>query len=201
MQVVVDVGPDWPLIVATLCVGFGGAALGGLSIFLLELWRQVLGFRAAARGVRSELVFDGVAVRSTLETNVVPVGVEFLRTDTWRDCRGALAAVLADRDFLGLSLTYANIGLLADSVRLTSRETQEEFHADLERRFRSLSGQLDRQSVVLQAYLSVPRRRAFWDLLWGRAGLSITPGMEAAARRELEVLKQVERGEASGRSS
>jgi len=89
----------WP----TFLVGLGGALIGALAVFGVELWRQVLEFRSAARVVEYELKAN--LNRCTLAISARRGDIDLL-DEAWHDYRIKLAPLLPTEVYLAISTSY-----------------------------------------------------------------------------------------------
>jgi hypothetical protein len=95
-------------IAAVLLAGFGGAIIGGVSIFFVEIWKQVLEFRVTCRVVRYEMFGNMQAVDAVIKDPASGANL-MLRTDAWKDGRSNLASVMSEGNWNQLASSYATL--------------------------------------------------------------------------------------------
>jgi hypothetical protein len=143
--------------------GFGGAIIGGISIFFLEIWKQVLEFRVACRVVRYEVYENMRAVDAAKRDPAVGAGL-MLRLDGWRDGRFKLASVMSEGNWNPLASSYASLpkiqrvlSSLSIPISATDRETLE-----------AASKNLGDHLGPLAEFEAKSRMRLFWIVIRGR---------------------------------
>jgi len=108
-------------VAVTGLVAFGGVLIGGALTGLIELWRQLLEGRAAARIVRMEIQEN--VNRAVLSVTHTQTGIK-LKDDGWRDLRVKLAPLLPEEVLLHLASGYGAIFIAEDWItKITSKET------------------------------------------------------------------------------
>ena len=140
--------------------GFVGVLVGALLSALLELWREVLAFRAAARVVRYEIMEN--LTKCELAVTNRRADVELV-DEAWRAHRLQLAPFLPQEVYMQMAASYGAVFV----VREWLQRMPERFD-DSRREIRQWMGQLITHSTLL---LQVERRKRgaqFLDALLAR---------------------------------
>jgi len=90
-------------LVVTGLVGFGGVLIGGVLAGLIELWRQLLEGRAAARILRMEINEN---VNRAIQSVAYVRSDIALKDDAWKDLRAKVVPLLPEEFLLQLSTSY-----------------------------------------------------------------------------------------------
>jgi len=195
--VIVKGDAQWPTIVATLAVGFGAATIGALSIFALEVWRQILDFRGAARVVQYEMYANALSIGAAVKFRP-----EFLEIadDGWQTSRVTLALLLSEGNYRELAAAYSVAPLLRQLLRDLLRmddSAKTEAHETLTH----IGNGLLRSMGNLEESTSKSRIRLFIDALLGRTAQATAASpavtMNDLLKLEVEQLEHLRRGEPS----
>ncbi len=100
-------------LVVTGLVGFGGVLIGGALAGLIELWRQLLEGRAAARILRMEI--QGNVTRATLSVAHSRSDI-VLKDDAWKDLRVKVVPLLPEEFLLHLHTSYDGIFVVREHI-------------------------------------------------------------------------------------
>lgn len=109
-DIVVQGDSQWP----TLFVGFLGVVVGAASVFVLEHWRQVISFRAAAKVVRFEI--DENVRRASRAIHDGRVGVATFLDEAWGTHRADLVALLDESTAQQVSAVYYRMFIMQNLV-------------------------------------------------------------------------------------
>ncbi len=145
-----------------------GVVIGAVLAGIVELWRQVLNGRAAARIVRMEIQEN--AVRCKLYIKAGPAEIERtiqevkLLDDAWKDLRVQLAPMLTDEALVGISTRYGALFI----VEYWMRQFQTNLGEARSQVKQWLDGALI-DAALLKQVEARPRLAQFIDLLMGRA--------------------------------
>ena len=99
-------------LVVTGLVGFGGVLIGGALAGLIELWRQLLEGRAAARIVRMEIQ-DNVNL-AVLSVGHARSDVARFKDNAWRDLRVKLVPLLPEAALMHMGIYYGAVFIVED---------------------------------------------------------------------------------------
>jgi len=169
-------------LVVTALVGFGGVIVGAALTGLIDLWRQLLDGRAAARIVRLEIQANvNRAVQS------IDVGrADFrLADDAWKDLRVKLAPLVPDVVLNHISVGYVGIFIVEDWIRRLNQKPEEA---------RANVRQWSEQMIIDSSFLIQLERRSraaqMLDLLLGRPTFPTPNSGESRVEDELEEHKK-----------
>jgi hypothetical protein len=110
LDVIVKAESLWP----TFLVGLGGALIGALAVFGVELWRQVLEFRSAARVIEYELKAN---LNRCTQAILARRGDVQLLDEAWRSHRIKLAPLMPADAYMRISTSYDAIFIVQDWIR------------------------------------------------------------------------------------
>jgi hypothetical protein len=110
LDVVVKGQSLWP----TFLVGLGGALIGALAVFGVELWRQVLEFRSAARVIEYELKAN---LNRCTQAILARRGDVQLLDEAWRSHRVNLAPLMSADAYMGISTSYDAVFIVQDWIK------------------------------------------------------------------------------------
>lgn len=150
-------------ITAELLAGFGGAIIGGISIFFVEIWKQVLEFRGICRVVRYE-AYDNMKIVDAVMKDPASGASLMLRADAWKDGRAKLASVMSEGNWNPFASSYASLPEIQHllsrlSVPISATDLQE-----LEAASKTLFGLVG----LLSTFEGQSRMRLFWIIIRGR---------------------------------
>jgi len=109
-------------VVVTGLVGLGGVMVGVALTGVIDLWRQLLDGRAAARIIRMEI--NENANRAVLSATHSHPGIR-MRDDAWRDLRVKLAPLLPNAVLHHLATGYGAIFIVEDWVSKIQQKGDE----------------------------------------------------------------------------
>ena len=165
-------------IVVTGLVAFGGVLVGGALTGLIELWRQLLEGRAAARIIRMEIQDNANRCIQSIAHSRPDIR---LKDDAWRDLRAKLAPLLPELVLQDLASGYGAMFIAEDwisKVQLKRDEAKAQVQqwVDSMMVHSSFLLQLEKRSRIPQMV----------DLLLGRPTFPTPGGGEQATRQLLE---------------
>jgi len=137
-----------------------GVLVGGLLTATLDLWRQVLSGRAAARVVRLE-IHENInrCVQSVASQHP---GIK-LTDEAWRDLRVQLVPLLPDDAVLDISIGYGALFIVEDWISKIQQK-----HAEAKEQIQQWSNRMIIHVALLKQLESRSRLAQMVDLLLGR---------------------------------
>ena len=178
-------------LVITALVGFGGVLIGGALAGLIELWRQLLEGRAAARILRLEIQEN--VNRAGLSVTHLHSGIR-LKYDAWRDVRVKVAPLLPEVVLGHLATGYGALFIVEDWI---SKIQQKQSQAKAEIWHWAEDMMLD--SAFLLQLQRRSRIAQMVDLLLGKPTFPTpargAPGMEEQLAERKKKLMERFRGE------
>lgn len=163
LDVIIESGSDWP----TFLIGLLGVIVGTLALFLVEIWRQVLVFRAAGLYVATEMLISSTKTRTSIKQQSHSGPEKFFPNSAWSHSTSSLAAVLDRQNFAFLAKDYAIMEILNDYPDTHDR-LPSEVYKEIAELLATLDHLLEDHLVMLFAYLAVPRWRVFSSLILDR---------------------------------
>jgi hypothetical protein len=162
--------------------GLLGVVVGVLLTGLLELWRQVLAFRAAARVIRYEIEDNVAKCIVSLERRRPDIA---LLDDAWKAHRLQIAPLMPRQVYRDIALTYTGLFIVAEWLRKVpigfeeaSREVKESVDC-MVAHSRFLSS-VERRSRIAQ-FLDALLARPTYPPRVSDKGIEWTPGEWASS--------------------
>lgn len=106
LDVVIKGESQWPILLITLFVGFGGVTLGAVLSGGFELWRRALNGQSAARLIRVETIENRLRADKLLLGAAVTGAYE---TSAWQAMRLEIAPFLSELELARLAESYAKL--------------------------------------------------------------------------------------------
>lgn len=169
-------------VVVTGLVGFGGVLVGAALTGVIELWRQLLEGRAAARIVRMEIQDNANRCIQSVTHSRHDIR---LKDDAWRDLRARLVPLLPEIVLQDLASGYGAIFIVEDwisKVQLMQNEVKDQ-----------LQQWVDNMTLHSGFLLQLERRSRFaqmLDLVFGRPTFPTPSKGKQGVEQLLEEKKQ-----------